>query len=201
MTFRPISSAKGEIGGTLYRARHLIKVARDCLKPLPQTEFDTPDKKMVIVKQPIGVVVAITPWNYPHLCTVNTVIPALLSGNSVILKPAPQTPVPSERVLATFLAAGLPQNLLQVIHLSLDGTAKLVSDPRVDFVAFTGSVAGGRAVQEAAIKGPGFRTVNLELGGKDPAYVRQDADLKYTVENLVDGEHHWSLSQRYLFDD
>lgn len=131
----------------------------------------------------------ITPWNYPHLCTVNTVIPALLSGNSVILKPAPQTPVPSERVVSSFQAAGLPQNVIQVIHLSQEMTlGKLAQDPRVAVLAFTGSVAGGRAVQEAAAKGQGFRAVNLELGGKDPAYVRPDADLKYTVENLVDGE-------------
>ncbi|KAL7424871.1 hypothetical protein Q5752_000557 [Cryptotrichosporon argae] len=185
---RPISSSKGEIAGTLYRARHLIKIARDCLKPIPQTDTDTEANKRMIIKQPLGVVVAITPWNYPHLCTVNSVIPALLSGNAVILKPAPQTPVPSERVLSAFTAAGLPANVLQVAHLSQQTTLEnLVPDPRVDFVAFTGSVAGGRAVQEAAAKGSGFKGVALELGGKDPAYVREDADLAYSVENLVDG--------------
>jgi len=131
---------------------------------------------------------AITPWNYPHLCTVNSVIPALLAGNAVILKPAPQTPVPSERVLSAFIAAGLPPNVLQVIHLSQEVTLNnLCTDPRVDYVAFTGSVAGGRAVQEAAARGKGFKRVGLELGGKDPAYVRPDADLPYTVANLVDG--------------
>ena len=122
------------------------------------------------------------------MCTVNTVLPALLSGNAVILKPAPQTPVPAERVLSTFLAAGLPVNLLQVVHLSQEMTlGKFVSDPRIDFVAFTGSVMGGRAVQEAASTGKGFKGVNLELGGKDPAYVREDADVGSTAEQLVDG--------------
>ena len=120
---------------------------------------------------------------------INSVIPAILSGNAIILKPAPQTPVPAERLLTTFLAAGLPANVLQVIHLSQETTLqKFVTDPRLEFVAFTGSVVGGRAVQCAAANGPGFKGVGLELGGKDPAYVRADADLAFTAENLVDGE-------------
>jgi acyl-CoA reductase-like NAD-dependent aldehyde dehydrogenase len=106
----------------------------------------------------------------------------------VIIKPAPQTPLPAERVLSTWTAAGLPTNVLQVVHLDQESTLNnFVADPRIDFVSFTGSVVGGRAVQEAAAKGKGFKGVGLELGGKDPAYVRQDADLKFTVENLVDG--------------
>jgi acyl-CoA reductase-like NAD-dependent aldehyde dehydrogenase len=129
-----------------------------------------------------------TPWNFPHLCTVNSVLPAIISGNAVILKPAPQTPAPGERVLSAFLAAGLPQNVLQVIHLSQETSlGKFVTDPRIDYIAFTGSVVGGRAVQEAAAKGKGFKLVGLELGGKDPAYVREDADIKWTAEQLVDG--------------
>ena len=129
-----------------------------------------------------------TPWNFPHLCTVNSVVPAIISGNAVILKPAPQTPSPAERVLSAFLSAGLPQNVLQVVHLSQEvSLGSFVSDPRIDYVAFTGSVAGGRAVQEAASKGKGFKLVGLELGGKDPAYVREDADVKWTAEQLVDG--------------
>jgi acyl-CoA reductase-like NAD-dependent aldehyde dehydrogenase len=131
----------------------------------------------------------ITPWNYPHLCTVNSVLPSLLAGNALILKPAPQTPTSAERFLTTFTAAGLPQHVIQVVHLSQESTlGQLVPDPRIDFVAFTGSVAGGRAVQEAAAKGQGFKGVGLELGGKDPAYVREDADVAWCAEQLVDGE-------------
>ena len=132
----------------------------------------------------------ITPWNFPHLTTVNSVLPAILSGNAVLLKPAPQTPSPAERILNTWLSAGLPNNVLQVLHVSWeDVLQKFVPDPRIDFVAFTGSVKGGRAVQEAAALGKGFKGVALELGGKDPAYVREDADPEWTAENLVDGEH------------
>jgi hypothetical protein len=129
-----------------------------------------------------------TPWNFPHLCTVNSVIPAIISGNAVVLKPAPQTPSPGERVLSAFISAGLPQNVLQVVHLSQEvSLGSFVPDPRIDYVAFTGSVAGGRAVQEAASKGKGFKLVGLELGGKDPAYVREDVDVKWTAEQLLDG--------------
>ncbi|RSH93446.1 hypothetical protein EHS25_007802 [Saitozyma podzolica] len=163
---RPISSCKGEIGGH--------SIAQDISSRLPRI--------------PLGVIGTIVPWNYPHLCIVNSVLPGLIAGNAVIIKPAPQTPLPAERVLSTWTAAGLPANVLQVVHLDQESTLnKFVADPRIDFVSFTGSVVGGRAVQEAAAKGKGFKGVGLELGGKDPAYVRQDADLKFTVENLVDG--------------
>lgn len=122
------------------------------------------------------------------MCTVNSVVPAILAGNSVLLKPAPQTPSSAERFLETFAAAGLPDKVLQAIHLSQDLTlTNLATDPRIDYVAFTGSVAGGRAVARAAAGGKGFKGVGLELGGKDPAYVREDADVAYTAENLVDG--------------
>ncbi|KLT39977.1 aldehyde dehydrogenase [Cutaneotrichosporon oleaginosum] len=184
---RPVGQCKGEINGTLYRARHLVKIAKEALAPIPQTETDDEANKRYIIRQPLGVVVAITPWNFPHLTAVNSVLPALLAGNAVIIKPAPQTPVPAERVLECFNTAGLPTNVLQVIHLSQQATLDLCADGRVNFVSFTGSVPGGRAVQEAAAHGKGFKGVGLELGGKDPAYVREDADLKYTVANLVDG--------------
>ena len=130
----------------------------------------------------------ITPWNFPHLTMINSVLPAILSGNSVIIKPAPQTPVPAERLLNTLTEAGLPPKVLQVLHLSWDLTlSNFVTDPRIDFVSFTGSVPGGRCVQEAASKGKGFKGVGLELGGKDPAYVREDVDVAFAAEQLVDG--------------
>ena len=137
---------------------------------------------------------------------VNSVLPALIAGNSVIIKPSPQTPLAAERFAAAFHKAGVPQDALQVIHLSPELTVKAVKHTLVDFVAFTGSVAGGRAVDIAAAEADDFKGVGLEvrrrplashwstdmscvhqLGGKDPAYVRADADLDYTVPELVDG--------------
>ena len=114
-------------------------------------------------------------------------LPALIAGNSVILKMAAQTPLVAERYAEAFKAAGLPDGVFQFLHLSHDQVAKTIADPRIAFVAFTGSVPGGHAIQQAAARR--FIATGLELGGKDPAYVRADADLKFAVENLVDGSY------------
>ncbi|WVF68596.1 hypothetical protein IAT40_003365 [Kwoniella sp. CBS 6097] len=185
---RPISQCKGEINGTLWRARHMVDIAAECLAPIPQSKPPVEGVEKFIIKQPLGVVLCISPWNYPHMCLVNAVVASLISGNAVILKPAPQTPSPAERWVSTWQAAGLPANVLQVVHLTQERTLEqLVQDQRIDFISFTGSVAGGRAVQEAASRGKGFKGICLELGGNDPAYVRQDVNVKWTAEQLVDG--------------
>jgi acyl-CoA reductase-like NAD-dependent aldehyde dehydrogenase len=118
---------------------------------------------------------------------VNAVVPALLAGNSVILKMAQQTPRVAERYAEAFAAAALPEGVFQYLHASHDEVARVIADPRVGYVAFTGSVGGGHAVQRAAAAR--FIPTGLELGGKDPAYVRADAPLQATVENLVDGAY------------
>src|SRR2546423_1535513 len=138
-----------------------------------------------IRREPLGVVLVLAPWNYPWLTSVNAVVPAILAGNAVILKMAQQTPLIAERYAEAFAAAGLPSGVFQYLHLSHEQTARVIADPRVGFVAFTGSVPGGHAVQQAAAGR--FVATGLELGGKDPAYVRADAALDLTVENLVDG--------------
>ncbi|ODO06934.1 hypothetical protein I350_04295 [Cryptococcus amylolentus CBS 6273] len=185
---RPIGQCQGEINGTLWRARHIVDIAAECLAPIPQTKPPVEGLEKSILKQPLGVIGVISPWNYPHMCLVNTVVAAIISGNAVILKPAPQTPSPAERWVSTWQAAGLPANVIQVAHLSQKRTlGQFVTDPRIDFVSFTGSVAGGRAVQEAAAKGKGFKGTCLELGGNDPAYVREDVNIKFAAEQLVDG--------------
>src|SRR6185436_7229495 len=135
----------------------------------------------------LGTVFVIAPWNYPWLTSVNAVVPALLAGNSVLLKMAQQTPLVAERYAEAFKAAGLPEGVFQYLHMSHDQTARVIADPRVAFVAFTGSVEGGHAVQRAAASR--FIATGLELGGKDPAYVRADADLPNAIENLVDGSY------------
>jgi acyl-CoA reductase-like NAD-dependent aldehyde dehydrogenase len=120
---------------------------------------------------------------------VNILLPAILAGNAVVIKPSPQTPLPAERIMNTLLEAGLPKYVVQVVHTDQKTTLQgLVADPGVDYVAFTGSVAGGKAVAQAAAGGNGFKGVSLELGGKDAAYVRSDADLTKTMPALVDGE-------------
>jgi acyl-CoA reductase-like NAD-dependent aldehyde dehydrogenase len=180
---RPISGGGGEIRGFEERARHMIAIAPTALadvQPDPREGFTR-----FIRRAPLGVVLVVAAWNYPYLISVNSVVPALMAGNAVVLKHSAQTPLCAERYAESLAAAGLPDGLFQVLHMTHEGTAKAIGDARVDFVAFTGSVGGGHAVQRAATER--FIATGLELGGKDPAYVRADANLDYAVENLVDG--------------
>ncbi|KAG8995023.1 hypothetical protein FRB94_009497 [Tulasnella sp. JGI-2019a] len=184
---RPISQNGGEIRGTLERAKFMISIAKQSLADVELKDTDKPGFRRFIKRCPLGVVLVIAPWNYPYLTSINSVLPALISGNSVLLKPSPQTPVTAELLQRAFIAAGVPPSVLQVIHLPPGLTAHAIASPLVNFVSFTGSVATGTLVAKEAAGSKGFKGVALELGGKDPAYVRHDADLDYTVAELVDG--------------
>ena len=181
---RPIAYSPNEIRrGFQERVNYMAEIAgRELadIEPEPKDNF-----RRFIRREPVGVVLVLAPWNYPWLASVNAVVPAILAGNSVILKMAPQTPLVAERYAEAFKAAGLPEGVFQFLHIDHDQVAEVIKDSRVGFVAFTGSVAGGHAVQRAA--GERFIATGLELGGKDPAYVRPDAPLPATIENLVDG--------------
>ena len=180
---RPIRYSPAEVGGFEKRARHMIAIAPEALADIGIG--DREGFTRFIRRQPLGVVFTVAPWNYPYLTSVNSVIPALMAGNAVILKHSAQTPLAAERYAEAFDSADLPTGVFQFLHLDHLSTAKVIRAPEVDFVAFTGSVGGGEMV-EAAAHGR-FIGVGLELGGKDPAYVRADADLDFAVENLVDG--------------
>ncbi len=180
---RPVSHAPGEVAGFEERARHMIAAADAAL-----ADVDVGQKEgftRFIRHEPLGVVFVVAPWNYPYLTAVNAVVPALMAGNAVVLKHSAQTPLCAERFAEAFAAAGLPEGVFQYLHMSHAGVAQVVGDPRVAFVAFTGSVAGGHAVQRAAAER--FIATGLELGGKDPAYVRADADLAHAIDTVVDG--------------
>ena len=127
----------------------------------------------------------IAPWNYPYLTAVNTIIPALAAGNAVILKHASQTLLVGERFAEAAKRAGLPAGVFTNLVLGHADTETLIASGRIDHINFTGSVEGGRRIERAAAGT--FATLGLELGGKDPAYVRADANLDHAVENLVDG--------------
>src|SRR3954452_11749039 len=180
---RPIAYTPNEIRrGFQDRALHMASLAEESLADIQVTPG-----RLFTRREPLGVVLVVAPWNYPWLTSVNAVVPALLAGNSVILKMAQQTPLVAERYAEAFQAAGLPDGVVQVLHLDHHQTARVICDERIAFVAFTGSVEGGHAVQRAAAER--FIATGLELGGKDPAYVRADADLASAVENLVDGSY------------
>ena len=182
---RPIRHAPNEVRGMLERARHMIAIAPEALADIdvgPKPGF-----RRFLRREPLGVVFTVAAWNYPYLIAVNSVVPALMAGNVVLLKHSAQTPLCAERFEECLREAGLPEGAFQALHLSHADTERVIRDPRVDFVAFTGSVAGGHAVQRAAAER--FVGTGLELGGCDPAYVRHDADLAHAVENLVDGAY------------
>ena len=180
---RPSRHAPSEIRGFEERARYMLEVAATALAPVEPGE--KAGFKRQIKRVPLGVVAVVAPWNYPYLTAVNAVLPALIAGNAVVLKHSHQTPLCAERFLEAFATAGVSAGVFQYLHLSHDDTARLMGDSRVASVCFTGSVAGGRAVVEATAAG--FATSGLELGGKDPAYVRADANIAHAIETLTDG--------------
>ncbi|RBP11164.1 acyl-CoA reductase-like NAD-dependent aldehyde dehydrogenase [Roseiarcus fermentans] len=181
---RPIRYGQGELRGLEERARYMAEVAPAALAPVRPID-DRPGFERYVAREPVGLVFTIAPWNYPYLTTVNSVVPALIAGNAVLLKSAAQTLLVGDRFQQAFAAAGLPEGLFTHIVLGHSQTEAILSGGQVDHVAFTGSVEAGRAMERAAAGT--FTTLGLELGGKDPAYVAPDANLTFAIENLVDG--------------
>ncbi len=180
---RPIRFAAGEVAGMEERARAMIELADAGLATVKLA--DKKGFERWIQREPIGVIFVIAPWNYPYLTAINAIMPAILAGNAVVLKHSAQTPLCAERLFEAFQAAGLPTGVFQFLHLSHQDTETVIRDQRVNYIAFTGSVPGGAMVERVAAGR--FIGLGLELGGKDPAYVRADADLTHAVETTMDG--------------
>ena len=173
----------GEYGGFNERVRYMAGIAEEGLAPYVIEDSDS--FKRQIKRVPWGVVLVIAPWNYPYMTAINTIAPALMAGNTVILKHAAQTLQVGERLVEAFHEAGVPKDVIQNIVLDHDTTSALIGERAVDFVNFTGSVGGGAAIERAAAGT--FIPVSTELGGKDPGYVRADANVDAAVETLMDG--------------
>ena len=182
MMGRPVRYG-GEFGGFHERASHMAAIAEAGLADIPVGE--DAQFKRYIRRVPQGVVFVVAPWNYPYMTAINTVAPALIAGNVVMLKHATQTLLVGERMAQAFHSAGIPEDVFANVFLDHDVTAGLIGGRAFDFVNFTGSVGGGRAIERAAAGT--FTGVGLELGGKDPGYVMEDADLDAAVETLIDG--------------
>jgi acyl-CoA reductase-like NAD-dependent aldehyde dehydrogenase len=174
----------GEFGGVRERATYMVDIAETALRSVPASNPKDGFRRYV-KKDPLGVVMVIAPWNYPYLTAVNTIVPALMAGNAVILKHAAQTLLVGERFQQAFDRAGLPKGVFQNLVLNHAQTERLLGSGKIDHVNFTGSVGGGRAIEKAAAGT--FMTLGLELGGKDPAYVLPDAKMDHAIANLVDG--------------
>ena len=179
---RPISQAASELKGFKERADYMLSIADKKLANIDVTKNN--NFKNYIKRRALGVVFVIAPWNFPYLVAVNSIIPAMASGNTVILKHSAQTPLCAEQLYQSAKKT-LPKNVFNYLHLNHEDGLKVVSDKRINFVSFTGSVKAGYDVQKATQTK--FIDMALELGGKDPAYARYDCDLEKTVENLVDG--------------
>ena len=180
---RPISQCGNELRGFEERSRHMVEIAKESLRDIPATKNDEFDN--YIYKSPLGVIFVMAPWNYPIITATNTIVPALLAGNTIVIKHSSQTPRCAELISQAFDNTGLPEGVFQFVHTDHQACEKIIADPRIAHVVFTGSVRGGQEVKKYI--GTRFINVGLELGGKDPAYVRSDADINHAIENLVDG--------------
>lgn len=179
---RPIKYG-GEFKGFNERSNYMASIAGEALTPL--VIEDSAALKRYIAREPHGVVFVIAPWNYPYMTAINSVAPALIAGNAVVLKHASQTLLTGERLARAFHEAGVPEEVFVNVFLDHETSSRLIAEKQFDFINFTGSVAGGQAIERAAAGT--FTGIGLELGGKDPGYVMEDADLDKAVDTLMDG--------------
>lgn len=182
MMGRPVRYG-GEFGGVNERSNYMAEIAQRALAPIEIENSAQFERRIEHV--PHGVVFVVAPWNYPYMTAINTVVPALIAGNTVVLKHATQTLLVGERMVRAFTEAGLPEDVFINLFLDHPGTEKLISAGSFNFINFTGSVGGGKAIERAAAGT--FTGLGLELGGKDPGYVMEDADIDWAVDTLMDG--------------
>ncbi len=185
MMGRPVSQVRGEYQRSMKeRVEKLVAMAPDALADRP-----APAKagfERWVSREPVGVVLLIAAWNYPLLVPTNALFAAVLAGDAVAIKHAPQTMPVGDQLARAFREAGAPEGLVVSLPVSHATAAQLLADRLFGFVSFTGSVRGGHEVYRAAAA-QGFAPVGLELGGKDAMIVLADADFDAAVENAVDG--------------
>ncbi|NEJ23994.1 aldehyde dehydrogenase family protein [Rhizobium leguminosarum] len=179
---RPVKYG-GEYKGFNERSNYVASIAADALAPVIVEESERFERR--IEREAHGVVFVVAPWNYPYMTAINTIAPALMAGNTVVLKHASQTLLVGERLVQAFTEAGVPEDVFQNVFLDHQTTSALIAAGSFNFVNFTGSVEGGRSMERAAAGT--FTGLGLELGGKDPGYVMEDADLEAAVDTLMDG--------------
>jgi acyl-CoA reductase-like NAD-dependent aldehyde dehydrogenase len=182
MMGRPVRYG-GEYKGFNERSNYVANVAADALAPLVVENSASFERR--IEREPHGVVFVIAPWNYPYMTAINTIAPALMAGNTVVIKHATQTLLVGERMVRAFVEAGVPDDVFINLFLDHQTTSALIAAGNFNFINFTGSVEGGRSIERAAAGT--FAGLGLELGGKDPGYVMEDADLEAAVDTLMDG--------------
>ncbi|MGB0681801.1 MAG: aldehyde dehydrogenase family protein [Magnetovibrionaceae bacterium] len=180
---RPLAAAREEVDDSVRMARHLIELGRGALDPVVVN--DSAEDKRSIRRVPHGLVFVISPWTYPLESALTWIVPALLAGNSVALRISNQAPLTAERLMEAFGDVGLPYGTFRVLHLDQERTLDVMRSSDVDFVCYAGNSAVAARV-ERALAGR-FTGSILQLGGKDAAYVREDADLESAVRAIVKG--------------
>ncbi len=176
---KPYIENHDEVGWTAACFDYYAEIARDSVGYLPAPI--EPQQLALVIKEPVGTVACIVPWNYPLLLAAWKVAPALAAGNAVILKPSEETPLATRRMAE--LIEGLPEGLLQVVYGAGDVGEMLVRHAGVDMVAFTGSQETGRKV--GTIAAERLIRANLELGGKDPFIICDDVDVEIAAQGAV----------------
>lgn len=185
MMGKPIGQSRGEFERTMVeRVEHLCAIAEEALadEVLPAK----PGFRRFIRRDPVGVVLDIAAWNYPLAIAVNVIVPAVLAGNAVLVKHASQTALVADQFERAFREAGAPEGLVQATPMDHGTTARLIGSRGLGYVSFTGSVRGGHEIYRA-LAAENFIQAGMELGGKDPAIVLEDADVAFAAENLADG--------------
>jgi acyl-CoA reductase-like NAD-dependent aldehyde dehydrogenase len=181
---RPLHQARGEVRGFFERADYLCGIAEATLAPEQIVQSANSGFERSIEHVPLGLVFVISAWNFPLLITVNSVVPGLIAGNTILLKHASLTPKIGRHFENAFGVLGGRQVLSQVI-VDHEVTGRIIEELPVNHVIFTGSVAGGRSILKHTSQK--FMMPALELGGKDAAYIHKDADIQFAVETVVDG--------------
>ena len=178
----PISfSQLGAIAGAVDDAQHLHQRG-DAVSRGRRRATGVLGTDVIVRSEPVGVVAAIVPWNVPQFVTMSKLAPALLAGCTIVIKPAPETPLDAMFMAELLEEAGIPKGVVSVLPAGREVGEHLVRHPGVDKVAFTGSTAAGRRI--AAICGEQLKRVSLELGGKSAAIILDDADLEATMNGL-----------------
>jgi acyl-CoA reductase-like NAD-dependent aldehyde dehydrogenase len=178
----PTSIAGIQIPAALDTGRYFLQVAQaDPVSEVRQTQLCA----AAVVKEPVGVVASIAPWNGPFNMAIAKIIPALVTGCSVVYKPAPETPLDAFFIAEALTRAGLPAGVFNLITGDRETGAAMVAHPGIDKVSFTGSTAAGREIGRQC--GGSFKRLQLELGGKSAAIVLDDADVATTMTGLAMG--------------
>lgn len=179
---KPITQSRNEVEATIHRAKELIKIAPEILQD--ETIESNSENILQIAKEPIGLSLIITPLNDPFLSSISTIIPSIICGNSVLLKPHPRIPLLFKHFEEAFNNAGA-LNVVQNLNIHKNSIFKVYDHKSLNYLGYIGSLESGRAILEGISKSRRFIQTYFEMGAKNGAYVLEDADIDLAVESII----------------